>query len=112
MARYIQIQWTAAHLDEAREISQRLIEKGLVACASIIPLVESWYVWEGEMQTVSEVKVFLKTTDQNYPKIEECIRQHHSYEVPEILMFYIEKGSSSYLQWIRGCTQINSSKKS
>ena len=105
MTRYIQIQWTAAHLDEAREISQKLIQQGLVACASIIPLVESWYVWEGEMQTVSEVKVFLKTTLENYSKIEGCIRQYHSYEVPEILMFYIEKGSPAYLRWIGSFTK-------
>ncbi len=108
MAKYIQIQWTAAHLDEAREISQRLIEKGLVACASIVPLVESWYMWEGEMQTVSEVKVFLKTALENYAKIEECIRQYHSYEVPEILMFHIEKGSLTYLRWIGASTTTKS----
>ena len=111
MQRYIQIQWTAAHLDEAREISQKLIEKKLVACASIIPLVESWYIWDEEMQTVSEVKVFLKTTLENYSKVEECIRHHHSYEVPEILMFEIEKGSRAYLEWISAFTRTNSTKK-
>jgi len=101
MTKYIQIQWTAAHLDEAREISQALVCKGLVACVSIFPLVESWYIWEDELEQASEVKVFLKTLEKNYSKIESYIVKNHSYDVPEILSFRIEEGYEVYLKWMK-----------
>ena len=105
MGSFIQIQWTAAHLDEAREISQALILKGLVACSSVFPLVESWYVWEGELEQSSEVKVLLKTIDKHYLQIEKFIKKNHSYDVPEILVFQIEKGNEPYLAWISKMTK-------
>lgn len=100
MNSFIQIQWTAAHLDEAREISQALVLKGWVACASIFPLVESWFIWEGELEQASEVKVLLKTVENYYSKIESYIKKNHSYQVPEIIMFYIDQGYEPYLKWM------------
>lgn len=99
-ARYIQVQWTAPHLDEARAICKELVQNRLVACASIVPLVESWYTWQGEMESAQEVKVYLKTRIDLYPRLEEIIRLNHSYECPEILIFPIEGGYGPYLKWL------------
>lgn len=99
-APFIQVQWTAAHLDEAREIVGHLLSRHLIACASIFPLMESWFEWEKELQQENEVKVFMKAKGEAYPKIEKIICKHHSYEVPEILVFEIINGYAPYLQWI------------
>ena len=98
--KFIQIQWTAANLDEAREISQALVAKEYIACASIFPLVESWYVWEDEVECAQEVKVLMKTQEKHYEKIEKYIKKKHSYQICEIVSFVVDQGNDKYLRWI------------
>lgn len=100
MDEYIQVQWTAAHLDEARDILELLLEKRLISCGSIIPTVESWYVWENEVVSQQEVKVIMKTVGKHYQSLEKLIRKNHSYDVPEILVFSVEDGNDQYLRWV------------
>jgi len=100
MEEFIQIQWTAANLDEARTIVEKLLEENFISCASIIPLVESWYVWEGEVVTDQEIKVVMKTMADQYKNVESLINKYHSYEIPEILSFKIDQGNDSYLKWM------------
>lgn len=102
MAKFIQIHWTASHLDEAREISEGLVMSRLVACSTIIPLVESCYIWDNELQTSSEVKVISKTIEPLFDSVKTFIEKRHSYEVPEIIMVRIAKGNEAYLNWIEG----------
>ena len=96
--------FTAATLDEGRDIALSLVEKHLVACASIFPLVESWYLWEGELEQSSEVKIFLKTTEEHINKVIRYIKKKHSYDVPEVIVLPIEEGNEEYLRWIQ--TQV------
>lgn len=57
MTPYIQIEWMSASLEEARVISQKLIQKQLVACANIIENIVSYYMWQGDLESSQEVKV-------------------------------------------------------
>ena len=97
---YIQIQWTAAHLDEAREILENLLERKLIACGSILPQVESIYCWEGEIVSEREVKVLCKTIKRNFSLVESVIKESHSYDIVEILSFQVDEGNKSYLNWL------------
>lgn len=106
MEDYLQVQWTAAHLDEARDIIELLLAKKLICCGSIFPLVESWYVWEEEIVTEQEVKVLMKTLSSQYNKVEALIKKHHSYDVPEILAFNIVEGNDSYLKWMEDQVKV------
>ncbi len=100
MEEFIQIEWVAATLEEAREIMELLLAKGLISSGSIYPSVESWFVLEGEVVTEQEVKVVMKTLGHHYKKIELEIKKHHSYEIPEILFFTVENGNDQYLKWM------------
>ena len=100
MEDYIQIQWIAASLDEAREILVLLLSKRLICCGSIFPSVESWYVSEEEVVTEQEVKVVMKTMGHHFEKIELLIKKNHTYDIPEILVFAIENGNDQYLKWM------------
>lgn len=106
MANFIQIQWKAAHLDEAREIVDGLVRNRLVACSTIIPLVESWYIWDKELQTSSEVKVISNTVEPLFNQAKAFIEKNHSYEVPEIIMVRIASGNRAYLNWIEAQVKI------
>jgi periplasmic divalent cation tolerance protein len=96
----IYIFWTCREKAEAKRIIHKLLEQRLIACASILPNVESLYRWKGKIEESREVKVILKTLPNHYALIQSFIQQHCSYEVPEILQVAITQGNPDYLSWI------------
>ncbi len=102
----IEIHWTSGTLDEARRISRYLVEERYVACAQIIPWIESIYMWNNKLETSQESKVIFKTRTENYDKIREIIEQNCKYEVPEITWFKIEGGNLSYMNWLQESTSL------
>lgn len=97
----ILILWTCKDVSEARRISRDLLEKRLIACASIIPTVESYYLWEEQIEHAQECKVFLKTIRQHFLAVRDYILAHASYEIPEILELSIQQGNPAYLAWLQ-----------
>jgi periplasmic divalent cation tolerance protein len=71
------------------------------ACVNILPGITSVYAWEGEIETAEEQLMLIKTAAGCYGPLETFIKNHHPYEVPEIIAIPIEQGSSDYLEWIR-----------
>lgn len=92
---------TAASKKEARHISKILLQKKLAACVNIIPGIESHYRWKGRIETGKEFLLLIKTKAALFGKLEKAVRENHSYSVPEIVAVSLEKGSKSYLDWLR-----------
>ncbi len=97
----ILIIWTCKDLKEGRKVAKNLLEKRLIACASIVPAVESLFQWEGKVEISKESKVFLKTDSRHFKAVQEQILAECSYEVPEILGLPIEQGNPDYLDWLQ-----------
>ena len=91
---------TATNFDEASRIGHALVEEQLVACASVIPAVESIYRWKGQIERASETMLLLKTSLEHLPGLETRLHQLHSYETPEFLVLGVEAGSHGYLEWM------------
>ncbi len=53
---------TAPNLKTARKLAKAALELRLVACANIVPRVESHYWWQGKIESAAEVLLILKTT--------------------------------------------------
>ncbi len=100
MNKFVYINWTCRDLEEARKIARALLEKKLIACANIIPQMESLYSWKGKIETDHEVKVIFKTRDTHFSAIKDYIEKNGSYEVPEISKIYLDEINDSYLQWL------------
>jgi len=98
---YSCVHWSAASLDEARQVCQELVNKKLVACAHIIPHMESIFLWKGQLEKAAEVAVIFKTKIENFAEIQKVITELASYEVPEILQTPITDGFSPYLNWMQ-----------
>lgn len=96
----IQIQWTCPSREEARRVIHLLLDKRLIACANIVPEVESHYLWEGALETSKEVKAYLKTAAHLFNTVEQTIRQNCSYQVPEIVAFQVWAASQPYEEWV------------
>lgn len=101
---FIEIHWTSGTLDEARRISRYLVQERYVACAQIVPWIESIYQWDNKLETTQESKIIFKTRLDNYEKIKEYIENNSRYEVPEITWFKIEGGNKAYMDWLKEST--------
>lgn len=77
-----------------------LIESQLAACVNILPEIKSIYTWKGAIEAAQEHLLIIKSPETNYPAIETAIRDHHPYELPEIIAFPIERALPEYINWI------------
>ncbi len=90
--------------NEARQIGTLLLEKQLAACVTFVA-TQSLYHWQGKIESASEVQAHIKTSGSHYPALEALIREHHSYQVPEIIGLPIGEISSLYRDWM--CTGLS-----
>ena len=91
---------TESTLDEANKLGRTLVEEQLVACATLLPAVQSIYWWEGQIQSAPETMVLLKTSAEKLEALEKRLRELHSYRVPEFLVVPVEHGSATYMEWM------------
>ncbi|MEW6247973.1 MAG: divalent-cation tolerance protein CutA [Nitrospirota bacterium] len=93
---------TASSQEEAIRLANLAVERKLAACATVIPHVRSIYRWEGKIHDEQESLIVFKTASSFFSALEEAIKRHHSYSVPEIIALPIVLGSQPYLDWLRG----------
>lgn len=86
--------------ESAKSVARKLVEAKLAACVNIVPQVTSVYSWKNEIVEDNEVLLIIKSKSEVYNELEAKIRELHSYEVPEIIFFNIQKGLPEYLNWI------------
>lgn len=98
---------TTSDLNEAERLAQSIVEIKLAACVQILPRMTSVYLWEGKIQTEPEHLLLIKTLEEKFDELSEFIKEHHSYDVPEIVAIEAEKVSEEYLLWMRGVTGQN-----
>ncbi|MFA6314079.1 MAG: divalent-cation tolerance protein CutA [Sterolibacterium sp.] len=86
--------------DSAQVLARLLIERRLAACVNILAPCKSVYRWREEIEEASEVPLLIKSTSERYGELETAIRNHHPYELPEILAVSAERGLPEYLNWV------------
>ncbi len=91
---------TAPNLKTARHLAKIALAVRLVACANIIPKIESHYWWQGKIEFSAEVLIVFKTAKTHLPKLEKMILSKHPYDTPEFVALPLAHGSKRYLQWL------------
>ena len=84
----------------AGQLARRLIEERVAACVNQLAPCTSTYRWQGGIETAVEVPLLIKTTRAAYPRLEALIREHHPYELPEIVAVPVAVGLPAYLEWV------------
>lgn len=95
---------TCPSLEEARLLTDSLLERKLAACANIKEGIESHYWWKGRLESAEETLVIFKTRKELLESFTEAVKSLHSYSVPEVVAFPIIGGNSEYFNWIEDST--------
>ena len=86
--------------EDGLKIARPLVEERMAACVNIVDKATSVYRWQGKVCEEDEYLLIIKSKSSNFMKIKERILEHHSYDLPEIIMFEITDGHKEYLDWI------------
>lgn len=86
--------------DSARHMAEILITERLAACINVLAPCTSIYRWQGKIENTQETPLLIKTLASQYGKVEAAIRQHHPYELPEIIAVPLSAGLPGYLAWV------------
>jgi periplasmic divalent cation tolerance protein len=95
---------TCQDRDEAMRIARTLVEERLAACANVHGAIDSFYWWEGKVQSGAEVALVAKTRSELADALTARVKKLHSYTVPCVVTLDIEGGNPDFLDWIEGET--------
>jgi periplasmic divalent cation tolerance protein len=91
---------TAPDLKTARGLAKASLRARLIACANLVPKIESHYWWQGKIQSGSEILLILKTRKSKLTALEKLILAKHPYDTPEFLVLPLSAGTQRYLDWL------------
>ena len=98
--KYVIVLVTAPDMKSARRLAREALKARLIACANLIPKLESHYWWQGKLEKGAEVLLVLKTTRARLEKLEKLVLAVHPYDTPEFLALPLDSGSVWYLDWL------------
>lgn len=83
---------------EAERIAETVVTEGLAACTNILGGCRSIYRWDGKIERADEVPVLFKTAHAD--ALIARIVALHSYDVPAVVAWPIEKAHPLYAEWV------------
>ena len=89
-----------ASAEEAERIGRTVVEENLAACINIFAPCHSIYRWRGVVETTDEVPAILKTSSEAADALISRIAGLHSYDVPCIAVWPIDKLLLGYAEWV------------
>lgn len=96
----IVVMTTVGTEEQANLIAREIVERRQAACVNIVPGVRSIYRWKGKIRKDGELLLIVKTLEGELDDVTATIRELHSYELPEILSFRVDRGEQGFLDWI------------
>ena len=96
---------TAPNLKVARNLARAALKARLIACANVIPAIESHYWWQDNIECGDEVLLILKTTRAKLAQLERLILAEHPYDTPEFVVLPIQQANRRYAAWLRASVQ-------
>ena len=93
---------TAPNVKTARMLARTALKARLIACANLIPKIESHYWWQEKIESGAEALLLLKTTTARLAELEKLIVANHPYDTPEFLVLPLDRGNKRYLNWLNG----------
>nr|WP_314445131.1 divalent-cation tolerance protein CutA [uncultured Sphingomonas sp.] len=89
-----------ADREEAQRIGRLAVEESLAACVNILAPCQSIYRWDGRVEQANEVPAIFKTTEAVANRLVERISLLHSYDVPAITVWPVDRALQDYAEWV------------
>ena len=89
-----------ANPDEAERIGRQMVEEHLAACVNILGPCRSICRWHSAIETANEVPAIFKTSDRQSDALVARIAALHSYDVPCVAVWPIDKLLAGYADWV------------
>lgn len=87
-------------VDLARSVARILVKDKLAACVKVINNLESFYIWEGQLQEDQEVYLMIKSSENKVEEIKKVLDKEHPYKVYEFLYQEVKIGNDKYAEWL------------
>lgn len=100
----VTVTWTVPSEDEGRRLVHSLLDERLVACGQVGAPITSIYRWDDELREEVEHPVTCKTVAPLADRVVAFVAEHHSYDVPEVLVTPVLASSPAYAEWVRDQT--------
>jgi periplasmic divalent cation tolerance protein len=95
---------TCANEQEAKTISDKLLDEKLAACVKSTD-VKSDYSWKGQKQHSDEVLLIIDSAQEKFETIEAAVKEIHSYDVFVLTSYPVDRASAGVEQWIKEVTE-------
>src|SRR6266700_1471123 len=90
--RPVMIMVTTGGRNDAERLGEGLVVEHLAGCCTVIPMVHSFYYWDGQLKREHESLLLVKTIESRAQAVQEYVRKNHTYELPEIIQVAIDDG--------------------
>jgi periplasmic divalent cation tolerance protein len=95
----VQVFTTLATRDEALGLARAAVESRVAACVQVVGPIASVYRWEGTVQEDPEFLCLLKSPGSRLEALLRFVREHHTYDTPEITAVPSTAVDDRYLAW-------------
>ena len=82
----------------AEKIARKLIKFKLAACVSIKE-INSFYVWDENIQNDNEYEITIKSKPEKLNNLIKFIKKEVGYEIPQII-YKIFESENNYYAWV------------
>ena len=91
---------TAPDLKTGRMLARAALSARFIACANVIPKIESHYWWQGRIESNAEVLLAMKAPKSKLAALEKLVLAKHPYDTAEFIVLPLSAGSRKYLDWL------------
>ena len=89
-----------ADTEEATRIGRATVEERLASCINILAPCSSIYRWQADIHSATEVPALFKTTLERVDALIARVADLHSYDVPAITVWPVERLAASFGDWV------------
>ena len=91
--------------EEADRIVDTLLAEKLISSCNILPGVTTKSRWKGELQTMQESILIMRTRAELVWQLESRMMEINSFEMPEVAALEVQEWNKRYLKWIYDSTK-------
>lgn len=86
--------------ETARNVAKKMLAEKFVACANILPPMESVFEWDGAISSDRETAVLFKTTGDRLEGLIVRLGECHPYDTPAIIGWRCDSAHPATKTWL------------